>query len=102
MDPASVGIIGACVGAAGGLFGGAIGTYFAVKNTYGPRERSFAVKMSIIGWILIVTFLVAMFAIPTWHKHLLWIPYSILVFVGIHLWNRAQFRIRSEESQSTH
>jgi hypothetical protein len=30
-----------------GVLAGAIGTYFSVKNTSGPRERAFMIRVSI-------------------------------------------------------
>lgn len=40
---------GLIVGIIGGIFGisgGVIGTYFSIKNTNGPKERSFIIKAS--------------------------------------------------------
>ncbi len=102
MDPETVGQlggwIGAIVGSGIGVLGGLIGTYFTIKNTKGPRERAFAIKASIICWVLVIAFVAAMLLIPTWHKHLLWIPYAILLFWGIRAWNKTQFRIRNGKS----
>jgi hypothetical protein len=101
MDPQSIGSlagwIGGVVGCGIGVAGGIVGTYFTLKNTNGPRERAFAIKASIVGWIFVVVFVAAMCLIPTWHKHLLWIPYTLLLLWGIRVWNRTQFRIRNEE-----
>ena len=98
MDPQTGGLLGACIGSAIGLLGGVVGTYFAIKNTTGRRERAFAIKASIVCWILVLAFVAAMLLIPTWHKHLLWIPYAIALFLGIRYWNKIQFQIRDEES----
>lgn len=40
------GIIGCAIGVASGT----VGTYFSIKNTNGPRERAFLIKLSAIGW----------------------------------------------------
>ena len=98
MDPQTGGLLGACIGSFIGLLGGVAGTYFAIKNTNGRRERAFAIKASIVCWILVLGFVAAMLLIPTWHKHLLWIPYAIALSLGIRYWNKIQFRIRHEES----
>ena len=58
-----------------GVLGGAIGTYFTIKNTNGPRERLFAIKASIICWVFVA-----------------------LVF-AIQKWDQTQLRIREEESR---
>ncbi len=90
-----VGIVGTLMG----LVGGVIGTYFGVKNTNGPRERAFMLRIAIVGWGAVVLFLVLMVVLPNPYRFLLWIPYSILLPLGIILGNRAQQRIRREEAQ---
>ncbi len=69
MDPETVGKlagpIGGIVGAGIGVLGGLVGTYLTLKNTKGPRERAFAIKASIIGWVLIIAFVAAVLLVPT-------------------------------------
>ena len=102
MDPVTLGKlggwIGGILGAVVGVLGGIIGTYFTVKNTKGPRERAFAVKASIVCWVFVLVFVAAMFLIPTWHKHFLWIPYVVLLILGIRIGNNRLAQIRKEES----
>ena len=45
-----------------GVLGGAIGTYFSVKNTSGPRERAFMIRVSIFTWIAVSIFVAALHA----------------------------------------
>jgi hypothetical protein len=92
------GWIGAIVVVGIGLLGGVIGTYFTVKNTKGPRERAFAVKASILCWILVVLFVAGLALIPGWYKLLLVIPYLVGFFFGIRKWNEIQFRIQAESA----
>lgn len=99
MDPSTLGgWIGGILGAAVGVLGGVIGTYFSIRNTNGRRERAFAIKASIVGWVLVLAFAAGMLLIPGWYKHLLWIPYVVLLVFGIRWWNKTQFRIRQEET----
>ena len=102
MDPETIGRfggwIGGIVGGGMGVLGGLSGTYCTIKNTRGPQERAFAIKVSIIGWMLVLAFVSAMLLIPTWHKHLLWMPYAVLRIWGIRAWNKTQLRIRNDES----
>ena len=84
--------------AAFGVMGGAIGTYFTIKNTNGPKERAFAIKGSVVCWLFVVAFIAGMLLIPQWYKLLLVVPYSILLVLGTRKWNQIQFRIRNEES----
>jgi len=83
-----------------GLIGGIIGTYFSIKNTNGPREHAFMVKAGIVCWIAIILFLGLMFALPNPYRYFLWIPYAILLPLGIVFCNRTQQKIRKEESQN--
>ena len=92
------GWVGGGIGTLFGILGGVIGTYFTIKNTKGPRERTFTIKWSVVGWIVIVGFVVAILLIPSWYKFLLFIPYAILLAVSIRAWNKAQLQIRKEES----
>ncbi len=44
----NAGLIGGIVGGIIGVAGGMIGTYFSIRNTKGPKERSVMVKASVI------------------------------------------------------
>jgi Ca2+/Na+ antiporter len=92
-------LIGGIVGGILGLTGGLVGTYFSIKNTSGPREKAFMIKTSIFMWIFGITFLLLFFILPMPWRFLLWIPYSIILPLFIILGNRAQQRIKQEESQ---
>ena len=94
------GAIGSIIGGLAGLAGGIIGTYCSIKNTNGPREQAFMIKVSVIGWIAILVFVGLMFALPNPYRYFLWIPYGILLPLTIVRGNRKQQRIRQEESQS--
>ena len=99
MDPGTLGAwIGGIVGGLCGVAGGVIGTYFTIKNTKGPRERSFTIKGSITCWVFVIAFVVGTWLVPGWYKLLLVAPYVILLLFGIQKWNQIQLRIRNEES----
>lgn len=93
----NIGIIGGIMGALVGLMGGIIGTYFSIKNTNGPKEKAFMVKISIIGWIGIALFLVLIFIIPNFYRPFLFIPYGIILPIIIIKGNKIQAKIREEE-----
>ncbi len=97
MHPGMIGgIIGGLVGVAGGI----VGTYFSIKNTNGPRERSFMIKAGVVCWIAILVFLGLLLALPDPYRWFMWIPYGILLPLGIIYGNRKQQAIRQEESQN--
>jgi hypothetical protein len=89
-----VAILGPVIGVAGGL----LGTYFSIRNAKGPRERALMIRAALLCWLLVMTFAAGVFLIPTWHKHLLWAPYVVVLFLLIRWCNRSQARIRQEES----
>lgn len=91
------GLIGGVVGGFFGLLGGAIGTYFSIKNTNGPRERAFMIKASVITWIAVSVFLIMLLVIPMPYNYLVWIPYGILLPIGIYKINKTQADLRDRE-----
>ncbi len=93
------GWIGGIVGVLLGLAGGIVGTYFGIRNTNGPRERSFMIKSAVVCWGAILVFLVLVLALPGPYRWFMWLPYSILLPLGIVYGNRRQQAIRQEESQ---
>jgi len=92
------GLIGAIVGSALGIAGGALGSYCSIKNTQGPRERRFVIKTTLVCWVLVCAFLAGLFLIPRPYSNLLWIPYGIVLPLGIVAWSREQAQIRRQES----
>jgi len=99
MSPETTAIwVGVLAGCSVGLAGGLIGTYFSIKNTRGPRERAFVVRAAVVCWLLVLVFLAGMLLLPDWYRHLLWVPYTILLIAGIRSWNRRQEQIRQEEA----
>jgi MFS family permease len=98
MTPEAWALVGAIAGTAVGVLGGIVGTYLSIKNTRGSRERALAVRASLLCWALVIAFGVGMWLIPHPQRHWLWLPYAILLTVGIVAWNRRWLQIRHQES----
>lgn len=98
MDPATIGMTGGIAGSVIGLMGGAIGTYFSIKNTAGPRERAFMMKSAALAWVAVSTFVAILLVTPFAYWALLWLPYLLLLPLAIRAGNRRQARIRQEEA----
>ena len=101
MNSPDIWILSAIIG--GGLLaiaGGGYGIYCSIKNTNGPRERRFTVHASVISVVAVVIFIALRRTIPSPHNELLWIPYAILLPIGIHYWNKTQAVIREQERQN--
>jgi drug/metabolite transporter (DMT)-like permease len=94
------GLFGGIAGCVIGVIGGLIGTYASIRNTSSSRERTFTVKASIIAWIVAVIFIILLLILPGPWRFALWLPYGILLPVGIITLNRTQQKIRDEESQN--
>lgn len=100
MDPDTLWIwIGVIVGGVIGVAGGLMGTYFSIRNTRGPAERAFMIKSALMVWAVLLIFLGLMLALPNPYRWFLWIPYSILLPLGIIFGNRRQRAIRQKESK---
>lgn len=100
MDTGAMwGWIGGIAGGIVGLAGGAVGTYFSIRNVSGPRERSFMIRSAVVCWIAILIFIGFLFGLPNPYRWFMWIPYSVLLTLGIIYGNRRQQAIRKEESQ---
>lgn len=93
----NAGMIGGIIGAICGIGGGLIGTYYSVKNTNGPLERAFMIKACAIIWIGISIFIVLMYLLPIPYRFWLWVPYSILLPLGILKFNISSAEIRETE-----
>lgn len=93
------GWIGGIIGGLVGLAGGVVGTYYSIKNTGGPRERAFMVKAAAMFWGVSLAFFALFFLLPNPYQWLLWVPYSILLPLGIVFGNRRQQAIRQAESR---
>jgi Ca2+/Na+ antiporter len=99
-----IGLIGGIAGGIIGIVGGLIGTYFSIKKTNGPKERLFMIKISIIVWILVTVFLCLLLFLPAPYKWFMWIPYGIIMPLGIRYINKNQEKIKKievEQNQST-
>ena len=91
------GIIGAIIGSVMGIAGGAIGTYMSITNTNGPMERAYMIRASIVVWVAVTAFLALMFLLPNPYRHLLWIPYAVLLPLGIMKLNKRLAELREAD-----
>jgi hypothetical protein len=88
---------GAITGAALGVLGGAWGTYASLRNTLTPAERKFMIRCAVAVWMFVVLFIAAHFLASSPYNLLLWIPYTVILILGIQWMNRVQARLRSED-----
>lgn len=93
----NAGVIGGIIGALFGIGGGIIGTWCSIRNTRGPRERSFMIRASVVAWIAIGLFLALLLLLPHPYRLWMWVPYGILLPLGIIYLNRRVAEIRRQE-----
>lgn len=96
----NAGLIGGILGIIIGTIGGVVGTYFSIKNTNGPQEKSFMIKVSIVFWIAAVIFISLLLLLPKPYNFLLWIPYGIALPLSIIYLNKKLNSIREKEKKS--
>jgi len=92
------GVLGILVGPVLGFVGGLVGGYFSIKNTNGPRERTFMIKCGVICWMAVLLFLALLFMLPHPYRWFLWVPYGIFLPLGISYGNKRQQKIREQEA----
>ena len=92
----NIGLIGAIVGSAVGVAGGLYGAYRSYKAAKGSRERRFVIWASIACFVCVGLFLAVLFLFPQ-TRPMIYVPYAIILAVGIGYLNRQQSRIQREE-----
>jgi drug/metabolite transporter (DMT)-like permease len=88
------GILGCVLGFAGGLFG----TCCCIRNTQGPRERKFMIQASVAVWVAVMLFVTLLMVLPSPYRFLTWVPYGILLLLGIRYINKRQKQIMRAEN----
>jgi hypothetical protein len=89
-------LIGSVGGTVLGFLGGFVGAYFSIKNTHGPRERAFMIRMSALCFIAVLAFLLALWLIPLLNRIPRWLPYILFLPLAIRALNRRQQQLRRE------
>ncbi len=60
----NAGMIGGVAGGLIGLAGGIVGTWASIRNTSGPRERAFMIRVCAVMWVAGLAFLALMLLLP--------------------------------------
>ena len=91
-------MIGAIIGSIIGIIGGVVGTYFFIKKAQGAREKAYAIRFTIIVFLIVIGYLVCQKLIPGWYDLLLVVPYVVILILLTRKWNQTLSRIRDEDS----
>ena len=76
MDEGTIGLWGGIVGSSIGILGGIIGTWMSIRKTSPGRQRAFMIKASVLGWVGMLSFLIALFIVPKPWVWVIWILYG--------------------------
>ena len=97
MAPETIGLIGGVGGTVIGVLGGVVGTWCSIKNTNGPAEKAFMIRIATMMWIMIPLFLLLLFLLPQPWNQLIWIPYAFALAFMIRYCDKRQQAIRQAE-----
>jgi hypothetical protein len=75
-----------------------LGFRLAVKKAKGARAKAFVMRYTVFAGLVSIAFFFVVLLMPGWYKHLLWVPFMIIAFLGDRWHNRVLSRIRREES----
>ena len=92
-----IGYIGGILGCILGFAGGAFGTYCSIKHSKGPLEKRFMIRASVVAWIGMSILLALLIGLPAPYRFFMWVPYGILLPVGIRYSNKRQREIQARE-----
>jgi len=86
------------LGSSFGVLGGAVGTWCSIRNTRGPRERAFMIRVSVLCWLAVTAFLATLFFLPFHYHAFLCLPEMFGLHFAIRAGNRKLEHLRAEES----
>ena len=95
------GIIGAIFGLILGIGGTVFGTWCGIRSTKGPREHKMMVRGSIIILGGVLLFCALAFVLPGPYRYFIWIPYGLLMTLGIVKFEHLRRRVRKEEMETS-
>ena len=98
MNQDTVTLVAAIGGSVIGVLGGVVGTWCSIRNTGGPRERAFMIRVAVLCWLAVTALLAALWFIPVRHEVLLCLPEIAVLHVALHVGNRKLNQLRKEES----
>lgn len=82
------------------VIGGGWASWVNIRQTRGPRERSFVVRICVAAWLLILSMLGLMYVLPAPYKYLAMLFYFFGVPFLIYRWSKTHQLIRLMESRT--
>lgn len=95
------GLVGGLFGSIIGIIGGATATYYSIKTTKGPKEKSYMIKLALSCWLILASLIaISIFFIPIQYKSYYSILYMLMLFLTIKYGNKKQQEIRESEKNA--
>ncbi|HMP76176.1 MAG TPA: hypothetical protein PKE12_07770 [Kiritimatiellia bacterium] len=69
------------------LTGGGYASYTNVRDARGPRERRFVIRVCVLGWLLILSMLALVYALPAPYRYITALVYFVVTPVIIYRWS---------------
>jgi Ca2+/Na+ antiporter len=98
MDAENIGLAGGIIGGLLGFLGTVIGTYCAIRNAHGPKEKVTAIRFSFILWLFILPLGITAFILPNEYKMFAFYPLYLALPFYIRVWNDRQQSARKEDA----
>lgn len=81
------------------LIGGGLASWSNVRQARGPRERAFVVRICILSWMLILSMLGLMYALPSPYRYGAMLFYFVGLPLLIYRWSKTHQLIRLMEAR---
>lgn len=102
---ATIGLYGGIIGGVLGLLGGIYGTYRSYRTANGPMERRAIITFFLCTLLFVSLFLILLFLTPTEQRWLLYLPYALILplglIIGVRKINSAHQLERHEANQAS-
>jgi hypothetical protein len=101
MDAESFGLAGGAISGVAALAVGIAVAYCAIRAAKGSQERSMAIRLSIILWIIILPLGIAALILPDEYRLFAFYPLWLALPFYIKFWNERQQRAKEEDAQDS-
>jgi hypothetical protein len=101
LTGSQLGIVGGILGCVLGFAGGLFGTCCCIRSTQGPRERRFMIQASVAVWVAVMLFVTLLMVLPSPYRFFTWVPYGVLLPLGIRYINKRQKQIMRSENMGS-
>jgi len=81
------------------LVGGGLASWSNIRQTRGPRERSFVIRVCLLSWLLILSMLGLMYLLPAPYRYVAMLVYFVGLPILIYRWAKTHQLIRQLDAR---